>query len=320
MDSRLANSPSTLMSKIAFEGLLMGGSLKTLLKDKMSTEELRVLYSSYDIIGDIAVIRVHEILKPKVLLVAEAIMRTHKRVKTVLLQISPVAGKFRLRRLEWIAGEKKTETVHKEFGCSFKVDLKQVYFSPRLLYERMRIAKMAQPKEVVVNLFAGVGCFSIILAKFSKADNVYSIDINPNAVRYMQENVLLNKVAEQVIPILGDAKDVAEKRLRNVADRVLIPLPEKAHEYLDQALISLKPSGGFIHYYAFEHARKDASPVEKVKAMVSEKLQELKARFEIPSGRIVRPTGPNWYQIVLDIGITSNSSFRVDTTAKRFPC
>lgn len=289
----------------------MRGSLKTLLKDKLEPRELKVLCKSYDIVGDIAVVRVDEILKPKAPLVAEAIMKTHKRVKTVLLQTSPVLGELRLRDLQWIAGENRTETIHKEFGCLFKVDLKQVYFSPRLSYERMRIAELAKPNEVVVNLFAGVGCFSIIMANSSKVNKVYSIDINPTAVRYMRENVKLNKVEGRVIPIVGDAKEVVEKQLRSVADRVLMPLPEKAYEYLDQALIALKPSGGYIHYYAFEHATKDESPVEKAKARVSEKLRKLRTGFDILFGRIVRATGPNWYQIVIDIQVTSNSALSV---------
>lgn len=289
----------------------MRGSLKTLLKDKLEPRELKVLCKSYDVVGDIAVVRVDEILKPKAPLLAEAIMKTHKRVKTVLLQTSPVLGEFRLRDLQWIAGENRTETIHKEFGCLFKVDLKQVYFSPRLSYERMRIAELAKPNEVVVNLFAGVGCFSIIMVKFSKVNKVYSIDINPTAVRYMRENVKLNKVEGRVIPIVGDAKEVVEKQLRSVADRVLMPLPEKAYEYLDQALIALKPSGGYIHYYAFEHATKDESPIEKAKARVSEKLRKLRTGFDILFGRIVRATGPNWYQIVIDIQVTSNSALSV---------
>ncbi|MGD8505365.1 MAG: class I SAM-dependent methyltransferase family protein [Candidatus Bathyarchaeota archaeon] len=282
--------------------------MKIILRDKLNPEELRALYKSYDIVGDIAVIRVHEILKPKVPLIAEAIMKTHKRVRTVLLQSGPVLGVFRLRKLQWGAGEKKTETVHKEFGCLFKVDLKQAYFSPRLSYERMRIAELARPNEIGVNLFAGVGCFSIVMAKFSKIAKIYSIDINPVAVQYMRENVIINKVTRHVIPILGDAKEVAERQLRNVADRVLMPLPEKAYEYLDQALIALKPSGGHIHYYAFEHAAKNEDPVEKAKVKVSEKLWKLKTEFDIPFGRIVRATGPNWYQVVADIRIASSST------------
>ena len=286
----------------------MKKDLKSILKEKLQPQELNSLIKSFDVIGDIAIIRVQNILKPKAPLVAEAIMETHKQVKTVLLQTSPVLGEFRLRKLQWITGENRTETVHREFGCLFKVDLKHVYFSPRLSYERMRVAKLVRPNEVVANLFAGVGCFSIVMARFSKVDKVHSIDINSVAVGYMQENVMLNKVKRQVIPLLGDAKEIVEKQLRNVADRVLMPLPEKAYEYLDQALIALKPSGGYIHYYAFEHAGKDEKPVEKVKARVSKKLRRLKAEFNIPFGRIVRPTGPNWYQIVIDIQVASNSA------------
>lgn len=286
----------------------MRGNLREFLRDRLNPQELRVLHKSYDLVGDVAIIRVHNVLEAKAPLVAEAIMKTHKRVKTVLLQTSPVSGEFRLRDLQWVAGEKRTETVHKEFGCLYKVDLKQVYFSPRLSYERMRVAKLARPNEIVVNLFAGVGCFSILMAKFSKVDKIYSIDINPVAVHYMQENVALNKVGGQVVPILGDAKDIVETQLRSVADRVLMPLPEKAYEYLEQALIALKPSGGYIHYYAFEHAKKGESPIEKAKTRISKKLEKLKAKFDFSSNRVVRATGPNWYQIAMDIQIISNSA------------
>lgn len=284
----------------------MCGSLKALLKDELKPEELAFLYKSYDIVGDIAIIRVHDFLKSKVNLIAEAIMKTHKRVRTVLLQTGPVAGDFRLRDLQWVAGENKTETVHKEFGCLFKVDLKQAYFSPRLSYERMRIARLVKPDETVVNLFAGVGCFSLIIAKFSEADKIFSIDINPVAVRYMKENILLNRFVGRVVPLLGDAKEVVEEKLRGIADRVLMPLPEKAFEYLDCALMALKPSGGFIHYYSFEHAKKNENPIKKAKLKVSDKLNRLEAKSKIVFGRVVRATGPNWYQVVLDINVASN--------------
>jgi tRNA (guanine37-N1)-methyltransferase len=165
----------------------------------------------------------------------------------------------------------------------------------------MRIAKQVKNKEVIVNMFAGVGCFSIIIAKHSDADKVYSIDINPVAIQNLQENVRVNRLYEKVVPILGDAKDIIAERLCHVADRVLMPLPEKALEYLSYASLSLKESGGWIHYYDFEHAKKNENPILKIKMKVAEKLESLGADFQIPFGRVVRATGPNWYQIVLDI-------------------
>lgn len=221
----------------------------------------------------------------------------------MLKQTSPVSNKFRLRSLEWVVGKKKTETVYREYGCLFKVDLEKCYFSPRLSYERMRIAQKVQPGEVIVNMFAGVGCYSIIIAKYVKVSKIYSIDLNPDAVRYMRENILLNKVQNQVVAIQGDAKKVIQQTLKNKVDRVLMPLPERAYEYLDYALFALKPVGGWIHYYAFEHAKKPEKPIEKAKAKVTEKLQRLAVDFEIPFYRVVRGVGPNWFQVVLDIKV-----------------
>jgi len=203
----------------------------------------------------------------------------------------------------FLLGEKSTETHYKEHGCVYKIDLRKAYFSPRLSYERLRIAELIQPGEVVLNMFAGVGCYSISIAKHSEPLKVYSVDINPSAFQYLHENIRLNRVADVVVPIQGDAKKVTEKELQNVADRVLMPLPERAYEYLDYAMLALKPTGGWIHYYGFEYAKKNENPVEKAEAKVSEKMRMLCSGFQVEFGRIVRPIGPRWYQVVLDIHV-----------------
>jgi len=285
----------------------MKTDLKVLLADKLEPQELKLIYKSYDIVGDIAIIRVQEHLKERTKIVAEAVMQTHKSTKAVWRQITPVSGDFRLRGLEFVLGERKTETLHREHGCIFKVDLEKCYFSPRLYYERMRISRQVQPGEVVLNMFAGVGCYSIIIAKHSKPEKIFSIDINPAAIRYMRQKIKLNKIDEKVVSVQQDAKKVIEEDMQNVADRVLMPLPEKVYEYLEYALLALKPTGGWIHYYDFEHAKKDENPIGKIESKVSEKLQMLGVNFEVMFGRIVRATGPNWYQVVLDIRVKEPS-------------
>lgn len=279
----------------------MGRRLKDALSGLIPPEELAHVYNTFDIVGDIAIVRLTEVARKHSKAIAEAIMSLHKNVKTVLAQIGPVCGDFRLRRLEYVAGEGKTTTIHKESGCLFLVDVEKCYFSPRLSYERMRIAKQAESGEVVVNMFAGVGCFSIIIAKYSNPEKVYSIDVNPVAVKYMCENVKLNRVYGKVAPVEGDAGKVIETGMLNVANRVLMPLPERAFEYLPYALSALGEAGGWVHYYDFEHARKDEDPVDKVKAKVARRLKGLGIDFQIPRGRVVRSTGPNWYQVVLDV-------------------
>ncbi len=264
---------------------------------------LKNISKSYDIIGDIAVVRIPEAMEHKAKEVAEVVLQGNPHVKTVVRQSGPVAGELRLRRLEWIAGEKKTETVHREFGCLLKVDLGKCYFSPRLSFERMRIARQVMTGEVVVNMFAGVGCFSILIAKHAKPLKVYSIDVNPDAIRFMKENIRLNKARYIVEAVKGDAKEIVIKRLQNIADRVIMPLPEKAFEYLDYALTALKSTGGKIHYYDFVHAEKGVDPVKEVEKKVSKKLGDANVCFEYTFGRIVRPVGPRWFQVVLDINV-----------------
>jgi len=168
----------------------------------------------------------------------------------------------------------------------------------------MRIAKQVGNGEVVLNMFAGAGCFSILIAKYSKAEKVYSIDVNPSTVRYMQENIRLNGVYGRVSSMLGDAQEIVERNLRRTADRVLMPLPEKAFEYLPQALSALKKAGGRVHYYDLEYGKKKDDAIERVRLRVSERLQTLGAAFQIRFGRVVRAAGPNWYQVVLDIEVS----------------
>jgi tRNA (guanine37-N1)-methyltransferase len=279
------------------------GNLKEILADKVEPQQLKHIYKTYDIVGDIAIVRVPEPQRRLSKLIAEAIMDTHREVKSVWRQVSSVSGDYRLRGLEFLLGEKSTETLYKEHGCVYKTDLRKAYFSPRLSYERLRIAKLVQPKEIVLNMFAGVGCYSISIAKHSQPLMVYSVDVNPCAVQYLRENIRLNRVEKMVVPIQGDAKTVTEKKLQNVADRVLMPLPEKAYEYLEYALLALKPRGGWIHFYGFEYANKNEDPIEKAEVKVSEKMRMLCKELQVEFGRIVRPIGPRWYQVVLDIHV-----------------
>jgi len=271
-----------------------------------SKSQNRNLSTSYDIIGDIAILRTISkcsSFSKEIENFSHSILKSNKKIKTILLQTGSIKGNFRVRNLDYVLGEKKTYTIHKESNCLFSVDVEKCYFSPRLSHERRRILQKVKQNEVIVNMFAGVGCFSILIAKWVESAKVYSIDINPLAIFFMEKNILLNRVFNKVIPLLGDAKIILETKLLGVANRVLMPLPEKAFEYLPFALLSLKKSGGWIHYYDFEYAKKNENPLEKIKIRVSQKLSNLGVIFDISFSRIVRSIGPNWYQVVLDIKI-----------------
>jgi len=226
----------------------MLNNLREVLKGQLSEDEIGKL-RAFDVMGDIAVIKIPEELLPKKHVIGQALMHVHNHLRTVLNQTSPVKGEFRTRELEVIAGEPRTTTVYRENGCLLKVDLAKVYFSPRLATERIRIAKQISAGETVLNMFAGVGSYSIVLAKNGPAAKIYSVDKNPAAFELMLENVRVNRVGDRVIPILGDVRDVVREKLQGTADRVLMPLPEMAREFLGVALDSLKEGKGVVHFY-----------------------------------------------------------------------
>lgn len=275
------------------------------LRDKLSQElppeQLGKVYNSFDIIGDIAIIKHNNIQDPEA--VAKQIIAIHRNVKTVLTPTTRITGDFRVRELKLLAGENKKCTRHKESGCTFEVDVEKCYFSPRLSYEHKRVAELVESGETIVNMFAGVGCFSVIIAKTQSQSKVYSIDVNPTAVQCMAVNININRVCGKVFPLLGDSKDIIQTQLQGVADRVLMPLPEKALEYLPYALSALKQTGGWIHYYDFQHAPGKEDPIEKTKLKVAQKLDGMGVSYVFANSRVMRPTGPNWYQTVLDIQV-----------------
>jgi tRNA (guanine37-N1)-methyltransferase len=279
--------------------------LKETVRDISPDGNAANVYSSFDIIGDIAITKLPVFTPENAHAAAKAITERHRNVKAVFVQSSAVAGEYRVRNLTHVFGENRSCTIHKENGCQFEVDVEKCYFSPRLSHERLRVAKLIQPRETVVNMFAGVGCFSILMAKQEPTARVFSIDINPVAVHYMQRNILRNRVFGKVVPLLGDAEFLIKTQLQNSANRVLMPLPEKSLEYLPAAVSALKPQGGWLHVHTFEHAAKTEDPAKKTVDRLSVVLDKLNLAFAVQAVRVVRSTGPNWWHLVADVHVSN---------------
>jgi len=273
--------------------------LKRALENILTSQESQELISSFDQIGDIIIVRIPDSLLTKKKIIGETLLNEVKIAKSVFYQASAVEGDFRTRNLEILAGEDKTETEYKEFGCKFTVDVENAFFSPRLSTERERIANLVQDGETVVNMFAGVGMFSIMIAK-KKRCTVYSIDINPIASKLCEKNIISNKLAGNVISINGDASQVIQEQLENKSDRTLMLLPERSDEFLKSAISATK-SGGIIHYYSHIHADKKSNA-----GKLSEEhyLQVTPVKSEILGSKIVRAVGPRYYQTVVDVKIS----------------
>ncbi|MGD8432390.1 MAG: 50S ribosomal protein L11 methyltransferase, partial [Nitrosopumilaceae archaeon] len=205
--------------------------LKKALESILTPQESDELISAFDQIGEIIIVRIPDSLLPKKKLIGETLLKEVKIVRSVFYQASPVEGDFRTRNLEILAGEDKTETEYKEFGCRFVVDVANAFFSPRLSTERERIANLIQDGQTMVNMFAGVGMFSIMAAKKKKC-TVYSLDINPIASKLCERNIEINKLAGNVISINGETSKIIDNQLENKADRTLMLLPERSDDFL----------------------------------------------------------------------------------------
>ena len=281
-----------------------GDLLKRVAREVLGEDFAKRIWRRIEFIGDIALIRTPLGMSPEELrTLAEEILRRLPYVKSVWASLPGIEGPYRLRRHVWLAGEQRSETLYREHGCVFKVDINRVYISPSLNYEHVRVARLVEPGEVVFNMFAGAGLFSIIIARQAEPSRVYSVDINPDAYYYMAENTRLNRVEDRVVPILGDAREVAESRLTRSADRVLMPYPELALEYLPYAVSSLRGSG-WIHVYL--HVRTDRGEHWRSKArdLVEKRLHEISVQsYTISFVRKIRNVGPRLNQVVVDVCI-----------------
>ena len=273
--------------------------LKKSLENVLSPKESEELISAFDQIGDIIIVRIPDSLLSKKKIIGETLLEEVKIARSVFYQASAVEGDFRTRNLEVLAGEDNTETEYKEFGCKFTVDVENAFFSPRLSTERERIANLTQDGEVVTNMFAGVGMFSIMAAKKKKC-TVYSLDINPVASKLCEKNIKQNKLKGNVISINGDASQIIEEQLQDKSDRTLMLLPERSDEFLESAINTTK-NGGIIHYYSHIHADKKT---DAGKLSEEHYLQVTPVQSEILESKIVRAVGPRYYQTVVDVKIS----------------
>lgn len=253
--------------------------------------------TSFDIIGSkekgVAIVDIPDELIKEKIEIAEQLIKEHKNIKSVLRKVSDRKGVFRTREYEFLAGDKNTEVIHKESGCRFKLDPKEVYFSMREGTERLRIAEQTNPEETVMLMFSGIGVYGIIIAKKQpEVKKIISIEINPKAFEYMKENIQLNKVDDKIIPILGDVREKCEDWFGK-CDRVIMPLPHDAWEFLDIASECLK-NKGTIHLYFI--ARED-----EVDEIVKTKLKNFKNTKH--TLRKVLPYSPRTNKYCIDIQI-----------------
>lgn len=238
-------------------------TLKEALKGKLTEKQIRLVPKSFDVVGDILIFSgFPEELKNKEKIVGETILGLMKNVKVVCKKTKIHSGVFRTKKVKIMAGDRRKTTEHKENNVGVKLNVETCYFSPRLSNERLRIAKLVKKGESVLVMFSGVGIYPLVISKNTLAKEVYGIEINPFAHRFAEENLKLNKISNVEL-FLGDVKKVIPK-LKKKFDRIVMPLPKSAEEFLDIALKAAK-KGTVIHFYDFLFEKDFDQAVSKIK-------------------------------------------------------
>jgi tRNA (guanine37-N1)-methyltransferase len=221
---------------------------KDYLKGILSNKEIDELPTAYDVIGDVLVIDLKEHKHEKE--IGNAILKANKNIKTILKKTGIHEGEFRTQSLEYISGENKKEAFYKENNIRLKLDVEKVYFSPRLSTERKRIYTQVKKGEEILVMFSGCAPYPLVLSKNTEVKSITAIEKNPIAHKYAQENVRLNKI-KNISLINGDVREEVPK-LNKKFDRILMPLPKGAEDFLKYAF-EVSKRGTVIHFYDFEH-------------------------------------------------------------------
>ena len=261
-----------------------------LLEGELTSTEIETLRTSFDTIGDIVILEIPEDLESKKQIIGDAALEFTKR-RSIYMKKSAIKGTTRVRDLEFLSGVDDSITIHKEHGARLKLDVREVYFSPRLATERKRVMESVREGERILDMFCGIGPFPIVIAK-NKNVEITAVDINESAIKYLDENIKLNKLKGSIKTFTGDIAEVSNE-FNHKFDRIIMNLPGLAYTFLDLA-VDLIEDGGIINYYEFSDSYEQG--INRLKDACSKKNREI----EIINTRKVKSTSPGEWHVAID--------------------
>ncbi|MEM5778395.1 MAG: class I SAM-dependent methyltransferase family protein [Candidatus Aenigmatarchaeota archaeon] len=271
-------------------------NLKDKLSNKISKNDLVLLPRGYQIIGKIFLIKLKSNLLKHKKLIGRVILEMFPYIHTVCL-IKEIKGLKRSPKIEIIAGCKNTQTLHKEQDCKFLLDVSKIMWSQGNKEERKRVIKLVKSKETIIDMFAGIGYFSIFIAKYCNPKKIYAIDINPKAIEYLRKNVWLNNVESKIEILQGDCRKFANL-LKNTADRIIMGYLFKTENYLKYAL-EIAKSNCIIHL----HRTVKIEEIEEIKQKIMKIGQKNKCKIKITNVKKVKSYAPRIWHVVFDLKI-----------------
>ena len=254
----------------------MSHKLKDILNKKLTKKQLNILPVSFDVVGNILIFSdFPEQLSNKEKIIGNEILKNYKHIKSVFKKIKKYSGKYRTLKLRLLAGENTKVTEYKENNVRLKLNVEKVYFSSRLSTERKRIFQKVKKNEYVLVMFSGSGIYPLVIAKNSQVKEIYGVEINPTAHKYALENAQLNKIENKIRLFLGDVKKILP-RINKKFDRIVMPLPKEAENYLGLALSKIKKNG-IIHFYSFS----EENQIKKINNKIKKECKKQKKKCNI---------------------------------------
>ncbi len=270
--------------------------IKKLLSNEIPSELICCLPDKWEKIGDVLTIKLKEDLNKYQEIIGEKYAEI-LHCKTVLNDVGGISGTYREPKVEILYGSKNTETIHKENGIRYKLDPQKIMFSSGNMDERLRMANISNKNETVVDLFAGIGYFTMPIAVYSKSKEIFSCEINPIAYKYLCKNIVLNHVTSVVKPLLGDNRTTAPK---NIADRVILGYIDDTDRFLSTSIECLKNNTGVIHYH-------DVFPNELIPDRALKVIQETAEKYDTKAKllkyKYIKSYAPGVSHVVFDIKI-----------------
>ena len=248
----------------------------------------------WEILGDAIIIKLPEYLDSYKEVIGESFAKALNK-RSVYVERG-VSGEYRVPKMELVWGP-GGPVIHKENGVLYKLDPAKVMFSSGNIDERIRMSKISSKREVVVDMFAGIGYFTLQIAVHSKPRILYAAEKNPIAYSFLIENIRINRVEDIVIPLLGDNRNVLPE---GVADRVVMGYLHGTEKFLEKAFMILKPNGGFVHYHDLVH---NDLGIKEARDRVLRVAEHHGVEIAIMNSRYVKSYSPNIWHIVLDLRV-----------------
>lgn len=274
--------------------------LKSALESNLTPEELEKLPRGFQQVSKIILLKLHLDLYEKRKIIAEECLKINPRKESVYLYGGQITGKFRTpEAVEFLAGKNDPIIIHKEYGVLYKLDITKIMFSKGNLSERKYLATQVVSGEIIIDMFAGIGYFSLPIGVHSEAELIYSIELNPVAFEFLKENLKLNRLEDIITPIYGDCKEevknLSEKGVK--ADRIIMGVLPAPKEFIDTALLCIKDGGTIVHYEGVIEKDKYISLFNEFNEIAI--LNNYKCILK--DHRFVKSFGPHKYHTVCDI-------------------